>query len=529
MKIFNFLILLLCIKLSAQPPSPSQVCPPDISLGCNPASIPPPDLKFKPGPGNCKIISKNWVNDVTVNVGCDYTLTRKYILVTSCGQTILCEQRIRWKKDLLPPVLRCPRDTFLGCNPGPKEALVAPGGQIPAALVPIAVDNCDGLIPANFIKDSVVKIGCETHIYRKWGVRDGCGNAAICYQHIWYAVDTKPPVITKCPDTLYLGCNPSDQLPVPTAFPVATDNCGLHDILWYDGLNDVTVTNCIATRTRLWIVTDRCGNQARCEQKIRWKIDGISPVIENCPPDRNYGCVKENPTLPVPSWKGIEITEACPGPLTRSVQIDTSILDGCMYKVTYLYKVIDECGNKGICVQTFRWKLIGRTELVNIPFPEDQKYTCTLPIIQTNHIPGVCGVGYPILISKDTIGNYPSNYTIIVVWRKYDCFGNYTEHEQKIQVTCEITPGLNSPIIESRGVNQWQKINPETWKVTLSAPANNGMLEIVDTYGRRHYYSKIPTGQTFFNVDTHQLGTGIYFVVIRDKQSISTQKIVVSK
>ena len=199
-----------------------------------------------------------------------------------------------------------------------------------------------------------------------------------------------------------------------------------------------------------------------------------------------------------------------------------------MYKVTYLYKVTDECGNKGICVQTFRWKVISRTELVNIPFPEDQKYTCTPPIIQTNHIPGVCGVGYPILISKDTIGNYPSNYTIVVVWRKYDCFGNSTEHEQKIQVSCEIAPGLNSPILESRGVNQWQKINSETWQVTFSAPANNGTLEIVDTYGRRHYSTKIPPGQTFFNVDTHLFGTGIYFVVIRDKHSISTHKIVVS-
>lgn len=527
MKYYTFLILLLCLKLSAQPPSPSQVCPLDISLGCNPESIPPPDLSFKPGPGNCKIINKIFVNDVIVNVGCNYTLTRTYILVTSCGQTIECKQRIRWKKDLIPPVLKCPKDTFLGCNPGPRDVLVAPGGQVPAALVPIAVDNCDGLIPAKFIKDSVVKIGCETHIYRKWGVKDECGNVAFCIQHIWYAIDKKPPVITKCPDTLHLGCNPSDQLPKPTVFPKAEDNCELHNIMWFDGLNDVTVTNCTATRTRLWIVTDRCGNQATCEQKIQWKIDVLAPKLANCPPDKNYGCVRENPSLPAPSWDGITITDNCPGPLKRSLLIDTSVMNGCMYTVTYLYRVFDECGNKGFCLQTFRWKII-TTPIVNIPFPEDKEYICTPPVIQTNHITGVCGVGYPILISKDTIGNYPSNYTIVVVWRIYDCFGNFTEQKQLIKVVCEISPDVKSDL-ETRSVNKWQRLNVDTWQAKLSAPLKNGMLEIVDTYGRRHYSTKVPPGQTWIDVDTQILSTGVYFVVIRDKNLISTQKILISR
>ncbi len=526
MKNLIFSFLFIAGQLNAQP-SPSQVCPLDVQLGCNPKVIPPPDLKFKPGPGNCKIISKIFVNDVKVQLGCNWTLTRTYLLITSCGQTIECKQRIHWKEDLVPPIIYCPRDTNLGCNPGPKDILIAPGKPMQAGLVPIAIDNCDGLIPAKFVKDSSVTVDCETTVYRTYEAKDECGNKARCVQKIKYMIDHKTPTITHCPKDLYLGCNPDlgNGYPNPTEFPKFEDNCFVH-INWFDNELDVTVTDCIATHIRLWLVTDLCGNQAICQQKIQWKIDGIPPTIKSCGDSKNYGCVRSNPTLPLPEWNNVTFHYNC-GQVSRFFSRDTTITMGCMYLVTYRYTILDECGNKANCTREFRWKLIS-TPIQNVPFPNDLELICQSPNLKTNHIIGTCGVGYPVFHHADTTGNYPSNYSIEVEWRIYDCFGNFIAHTQFIHIVCVFDGELKN---NNRNLSNitWSRLNKDHWKVNLEQPASQGTLSVIDMYGRIHSTIDFEKSQTSIDLDISNLDTGVYLFVLQGLNQISTKKIFITK
>jgi hypothetical protein len=143
-------------------------------------------------------------------------------------------------------------------------------------------DNCDG-------SGSVIGIdisdggSCPEIVTRSWTYADGCGNVSTAIQSITID-DNTAPVIVSCPPDITASC-PSD---IPVADPGS--------VLWTDNCDTATVTHvsdeslieymqngdfCSSYLSRLYRVTDPCGNSVTCEQIIH--IQDICDPTFDCP------------------------------------------------------------------------------------------------------------------------------------------------------------------------------------------------------------------------------------------------------
>jgi hypothetical protein len=116
-------------------------------------------------------------------------VTRVFTVTTTdgCGNQDVDTVTYTWKIDTTPPIITCPPNVTLGCNP-----LTDPAHTGYAT----ATDNCDTSIDVTY-SDATTPTSCPTSytITRTWTATDDCGNSATCSQTI--TVD--------CP--CYLNCN----------------------------------------------------------------------------------------------------------------------------------------------------------------------------------------------------------------------------------------------------------------------------------------------------------------------------------
>jgi len=157
-----------------------------------------------------------------------------------------------------------------------------------AAQMTMAVDNCD---PAPVVTYSDVETpgSCpqEKTITRTWTATDACGNSSSCAQTITVQ-DTTAPVIS-CPDDFTVECE--DDVPAAyadlaaflAAGGTADDNCDTDLTLSLTSDTGLVGGICGGTVTRVYRVTDDCGNHHECSQEITVD-DTIAPVI-TCPDD----------------------------------------------------------------------------------------------------------------------------------------------------------------------------------------------------------------------------------------------------
>jgi hypothetical protein len=225
-------------------------CPANVTVQCV-RDIPPPNTASVTATDNCGTVTVTWEGDSTLTSPCGGTITRIYRATDYCGNSVSCGQRIT-VRDTTPPVLTCPPDKQLQCGESSSPANTGTA---------TATDNCEGAVVICF-RDVITQANCTGRegVDRIWIATDFCGNTSSCTQHITYAVDTTPPVITCPPNrTLAIG-----ELPDPniTGSATATDNCsGCLSVCFADTVGSATIN-------RVWTATDRCGNSASCTQTI---------------------------------------------------------------------------------------------------------------------------------------------------------------------------------------------------------------------------------------------------------------------
>jgi len=196
----------------------------------------------------------------------------------ACGNSTSCEQHIEIV-DTTPPEVTCPPDCTLECG----EALCVPPNCDDLSC------GCGGGAPCeDKCLDCSISVTCEVvpndctpgamagvtpppklTVTRTVSSSDGSTsatatgepNVGTCVQHI-YLVDTTPPVLVDCPETVTV-CLKNEELPFTP--PTCTDTCG-----------DCTVT-CIRSDglplhdpvpdgpiTVVCIAEDDCGNESSC-------------------------------------------------------------------------------------------------------------------------------------------------------------------------------------------------------------------------------------------------------------------------
>ena len=272
--------------------------PTPINLGCNEPAL---ELLGDNGPyslasdmealfaaatDNCGVAYIQFVKQTTsaVNEVCDTYVARHFRIFDYCGNFLECKHEYIFKTDIQLPELRVD-DLYLGCNPQYKP----PPQEMEGVY---AFDNCAlREIVMDLDRHVTNQVGCTFTEERRWFAIDECGQlTGPRVQRIVWTVDTNAPYQISLPENV-IGCATNlehawAQIPHwsnSITNVVATDDCSVVSVQWIKDIASATntelVVNCEFTLTRLYRISDACGNFVDCHHTYTYRIDGELPVL----------------------------------------------------------------------------------------------------------------------------------------------------------------------------------------------------------------------------------------------------------
>gem|GEM_PF-613071 len=198
----------------------------------------------------------------------NYVVTRTFTATDACGNHANAEQVIIIQDTTAPEFTEAlPGDLTLDCAADDAAVLTA-------------TDNCSD-VEVIFTADTVAG-DCPNRyeITRMWSVEDECGNNNSHTQVVTVVDETAPEFNEALPADVTLDCA-ADNAAVLTA----SDNCSDVEVIF---TADTLAGDCPNryTVTRLWSVTDECGNSASHTQVVIVE-DETSPMLSNIPTELN--------------------------------------------------------------------------------------------------------------------------------------------------------------------------------------------------------------------------------------------------
>ena len=406
-------------------------CPSDINLGWNPSTIPAPPIIQ--ADDNCGIAELTMTVD-TIGDDCDLYILRTWVAIDSCGnESAPCTQKLYYQIDTEAPVIACPTDLDLACNPA----------SIPPFIKPSVSDNCSDDITLTgterFLETEDI---CQYALERTWIAMDQCGNADTCVQVIRYTIDTIPPVII-CEASIDLGCNP-DSIPAIVE-PEITDLCGIREIR----LEENTITEgCVTTITRTWLAFDNCNNFSRCDQTITWIDDTEAPTFEVITEEVTVQCRYDDPNwspMDIDLEDVVLINDAC---TAVTIEVTDQLIEsgncletGIMERWVCNLTATDACGNDTMF--TFFVNVIDTIPpTISIDEELDITASCdSIPVPATPSAMDNCSV---IISFREVIENAicTGAYDLFRIWTATDDCGNSSSITQRIRVFDDKAPTL---------------------------------------------------------------------------------------
>ena len=294
------------------------------------------------------------VTSVDVADATGITTTRTY-MVSDGITTFTCNQTIT----LVPiSAITCPPNSGLSCSDAAPAAatdeasFIAQGGTI---------DNtCGSAVTVSSVDVTTGDI-CGTVITRTYTISDGLVELT-CNQVITLD-DTTPPVVT-CPANLNLDCLSG---PIPVANTVGeflalggtiSDDCTTDFTIEFgdspgspDQLNLCSPNAAERTVTRVYTITDACGNPSSCTQTFTFSQSLVGPTITEIPTDKTISCAVEA----LPELANFNADADCGLELTKTVVMSsptgTPNCPGSQIRFTYTAE--DGCGRMATHVQTY--------------------------------------------------------------------------------------------------------------------------------------------------------------------------------
>ena len=201
----------------------------------------------------------------TINSGScdnDYTLIRTWVAQDACGNETSHTQTITVQDTTAPTFNEnLPTDIIVECD------------NVPAAANLTATDSC-GAATVNFsenIDNSNSSCIGEYIIERIWIASDSCGNESIHIQIITVQDTTPPAMVSTFDSDIIVSC---DEIPnVPSL--VFQDSCSNNIDVDYNETSTQTNDFEDYSITRMWTVTDDCGNQSEFVQNITVEISNV--------------------------------------------------------------------------------------------------------------------------------------------------------------------------------------------------------------------------------------------------------------
>ena len=400
---------------------------PEGDLGCNPDTIPPPDISLVVATDNCQLMATSLIINATNQNGCEYEAVRVYRVMDACGNFADRAQILTWTVDTTPPTITCPDDMDLGCNPG---AIPTPNFD----LVQVE-DDCE-VAGLRFVTNWTVQTDCTHTRYYVIEASDVCDNTAQCTQIVTWTIDVTPPTILSTEPSRDLGCNPGTPPAADTSLVTAEDDCPTDPVISHVG--DVTTQDgCRWTLTRTYRATDGCGNITDSIVVHTWVNDTTGPTIDAPAPGADLGC---NPVVPGPRPDLVQASDAC-GDVTVTLLSQNTQESGCNRTLTYTYRATDDCGNSTDSQQvlTYTVDTVGPTIVSSIAGGELGCNPATLPTPDPSRITATDQCGTPdnplpaaaptvtfVNESRESVG---CNWTLIHAYRIDDGCGNSLLHD----------------------------------------------------------------------------------------------------
>jgi uncharacterized protein affecting Mg2+/Co2+ transport len=247
--------------------APTIVAPSDLTLECpTPAAT---NITGVPTVSDgCSSTTVSFSDSVSNNCGGTKIISRTWRATDACGNVATAMQIIT-VIDTTPPTLTLPANVVLQC-PGDTRTNVTGAAR-----------SADGCGAVTLTYSDIVSNGCglTRTIWRQWMAVDQCGHSTNGVQLI-SVIDTNKPTIN-CPN-VSVQCA-GDVPPAYsnlTAFLAAggtvADSCS--SSLTFALISDSVVGSCPGTVTRIYRVTDACGNYSDGTQRITVN-DTIPPVL----------------------------------------------------------------------------------------------------------------------------------------------------------------------------------------------------------------------------------------------------------
>jgi hypothetical protein len=249
---------------------------------------------------------------------CGLLVQRTWRAVDVCGNAAVAHQTITISDQVAPVLIGVPADITVAC------------GQLPAAAVVTATDNCSGVPTITFVEE-VITGACPYTVKRTWRAQDVCGNLATAVQHI-LVVDNTPPVFSAYPNSVQTDCfsiPPAQEL---TAFDACSGNL---PVQFSESRIELA---CGYTLNRWWTAVDFCGHTVSHNQLIT-VLDQQPPVISAGSAYLLLGC---DDAIPTP-----EVTVSDCSETTWTFEENNLVLDCANeYSIERLWTATDACGQQ---------------------------------------------------------------------------------------------------------------------------------------------------------------------------------------
>jgi gliding motility-associated-like protein len=299
---------------------------------------------------NCSIPTVTNGGDVSDGGNCPEIITRTYIVTDACGNSINVVQTFTIGDPIMPTA----------SNPIPVNVECI--GDVPAIDPMVVTDEVDngGVPVVTWENDTSDGLTCPETISRVYRITDNCGNFIFVTQTITVNDVTNPTATA--PATVNVEC--IGDVPAWNVLDIndEADNCTVTPAVVFVG--DVSDgLSCPETITRIYSVTDDCGNQIIVNQLII--VNDVTNPSGTAPASVVVECIAD-----VPAWNVLDIkNEADNCTVNPIVAFEGDVSDGlsCPETITRTYSITDDCGNQITVDQTIIVDDITNPTATNIP------------------------------------------------------------------------------------------------------------------------------------------------------------------
>lgn len=292
--------------------------PEDVNLACS-SDFNLDDLELATATDDCSDVQVTYT-DTPLGGNCGDGLLRTFSAIDACGNVINAEQFINFSDEIAPVF------TFV------PENIVAECGTTVTLEDALATDNCSG-VTITFADEPAG--GCAGSFIRTFTATDGCGNAATAQTSVLFT-DNEAPVVINAPADVTVNC---DEVPtVESAMLEYSDNCGSVSMEFFEDIFE-GVGQCPGSYqiTRLWVLTDECGNRT----DVLWTInvsDISAPTLVGVPSNQSLNCGEE------PAEAIVFAIDNCDADVNVVLSATTEPAD-CGYNFIRTWTATDDCGN----------------------------------------------------------------------------------------------------------------------------------------------------------------------------------------